>query len=453
MRTRRVLFVLIAGLLLILGACGGGGGGGSSSSSSSGGTTASLGTVSVFVTDDLTTEYSKAWITILKVTAVSSDGTEYPLFEDPAGRVFNLLELSGVGALLNVAELPEGTYNTVRITMKNEITLTDKQGSTMNAAFAPTGQEYVMDVSGSFTVVAGQNTSFGLDFDTKQFSYDAGTGLVSSMVIFKTEEEMKGLHQTDAEVEGHVVEVLDSQSFTMQLEHGMTVVTVTLHPTAVVYDEDTGSTSSDTSLLQAMQKVDVYGNYDPDALTVEALSVKIEDSGGSGTTAKAEGVVQSVDGTTVTLDVREAKNFVPQTDTITVDLSGASFSKGSPDMLSEGQWLEVKGTWDGTTFTATVAEIEGAPSGDGNGNENGNMNGNTNENMNGNMNENANENMNGNMNDNMNGHEDYVEVKGTVESVDGTTMTVSITRYEHFVPPADTVDVDMSTAWFKHRRC
>jgi|Deesub1362B_J571_1020462.scaffolds.fasta_scaffold00011_38 hypothetical protein len=403
-----------------------------------GGSSSSVGTVSVFITDDISRDYSKAWITIQKITAISTDGVEYVLFEDTVGKVFNLLELSGIGALLNITTLPEGIYNDIKVTVKNEIVLVDHNGNTINAKFATTGEQYVIDVHGTLTIIAERKTSFALDFDTKQFSYDPTTGLVSAVVIFKPENELKDLYQSYAEIEGYVVEVLNDSSFTLQIEDTSVVITVTLHVTAVVFDENTGAVSSDTSLLEPSQKVEVYGNYDASTLTLEAISVKIEKTSSSEHMAEVEGFIQSINGTTIVVDVKEAEHFVPISNTITVNVSSAKFIKGSIEILAEGQWVEIKGTWDGAVFTAVVIEIEGAPCGE------------CNTNANTNTNTNGNQNCNMNTNSNNNGCINYVEIKGTVQTVNTNTIIVSITEAEHFVPPSNTIEIDISTAWFKH---
>jgi|Deesub1362A_J573_1020465.scaffolds.fasta_scaffold00956_11 hypothetical protein len=416
----RLISIILTGV--ILAACGGGGGSGVSTDA---------GTVSVFITDDISQDFDKAWITIQKVTIIDTSGSEYTLYEDTQGRVFNLLELSGVGALLNTSTLPSGTYTTVRITVVNEITLVDKAGQTIIARFSPSGTQHVIEVSGGLTVTGGGSTSFGLDFDTKQFTYDPQTGMVTAVVVFKSEGELNALSQMYAKVKGDVTEVVSSSTFQMRIKNSGTVVTVTLHASGIVFDENTGATATDTSLLRPGQRVDVYGDYNPSGLTIVAVSVKIEEGSAGGHHAEAKGIVTAIDGMIITLDVRKAEHFVPPTSTITVDISGAIFSKGSLSMLAVGQWIEVKGSWDGSTFFASVVEIEGAPAG---GNQNGNWNGN----------------QNGNLNGNYNGGTPYVEVKGPIQTVNGNIITITVQKYEHFVPPGDTVQADVSGAWFKH---
>jgi hypothetical protein len=425
MLLRLVSLVLMA---LFIIACGGGGG-------SSLDIAADTGTVSVFITDDLTQDFEKAWITIQRVVIADSGGTEYTLYEDNQGRVFNLLELSGVGALLNTSTLPAGTYIRVRITVANEITLVDRAGQTTIARFSPSGTQYTIQANGNLSVMQGQSTAFGLDFDTKQFTYDPQTNLVTSVVIFKAEEELNSLTAMYAKVKGYVTEVVNSSKFKIQLKNSGAVVTATLHASGVVFDENTGATATDTSLLRSGQEVEVYGDYDPASLTIVAISVKIEKSSRTGQ-AEAKGVVTAINGTTLTLDVREAEYFVPPSGSITVDISQAIFSKGSLSMLAVGQWIEVKGSWDGSVFTAGVVEIEGAPAGGGN--QNGNRNGNTNGNQN------------GNWNGNQNGGSSYVEIKGSIQSISGNIITVNVYEYEHFIPPSNLVDADVTNAWYKH---
>lgn len=423
------IFLLL--FLLSFAACGGGGGG------SSGGSSANSGTVSTFVTDNISQEFNEAWITIKRVTISDLGNTEFILYDDANGKVFNLLELSGIGKLLNISTIPPGSYNKIGITVANQITLVNKSGQTINAKFSPTGTDYTIVVNGNVTVNAGQNTSFGIDFDTKQFTYNAQTGIVTATVIFKSGSEIQFLSQRYAELKGYVKDVTGSSTFTVQTENGFTI-SVRLHQTAVVFDENTGAKTTDTSLLKSGQRVEARGDYDPATLTLEAISVKIEKTSGSGGGSgmvEAKGVVTSINGSILTLDVKDTDHFIPPSNTIRVDISQAMFSKGNLSLLSVGQWIEVKGTWNGTTLSATVIEIEGAPAGD----RNQNSNGNSNQNNNGNSNQNNN-----------GGNIPYVEIKGTVQSVNGNQITLSVIKYEHFVPPTNTVQVDVSNAWYKH---
>lgn len=410
LKNRGVMLILI-GMIFLLNACGGGGGSGSDGSGVSSGT----GKVSVLVTDDLSTDFRKAWITIQRVSVMSEGNAEYILFDDPTGRIFNLLELSGIGSLLNTTTVPAGTYKTIRVTMKNEVVLVDKGGNTINAKLAPQGSQYSLDVNGNLVVTEGQNTSLWLDFDTKQFNYNPQSGIVTVIVVFKQESEMSSVHEY-AEIKGSVTEIASPTSFYLVPSYSnSTTLTVVLHPSAVVYNEATGATSTNTTIISPGNKVEVYGYYDSSTLTITAISVKIKKSGTEiPGYVKAEGYITAINGDIVTLDVRKAEHFVPPSTTISIDISVAGFSKGNKSMLGNGMWIEVKGMWDGTILKASLVEIEGAKSG-------------------------------GDLDNS------YVEVKGVITNVSGNTITVSAREYEHFKsPPPNPLTVDVSQAFFKH---
>lgn len=426
------LFLLLS--LAVLYGCGGGGG---SSTGTGGGTSTGSGTVSVLITDDLTTEYSKAWISIIKVSAVSAgDSKEHALYDNSTGHVFNLMELSGVGSLLNTASLPAGNYNSVNITLKNEISLvTNSTGNTINTKFANSGDTYTLNAHGNFTVSNGQATSIYLDFNTKQFNYNPATNLVTAAVVFKSENDAKGsILQNNADVEGTVTSVTGSASFKVQQGGSGTILTVNLHPTVTVVNENTGAIATNTSLLQSGQRVEVYGNYDSATLTITAQRVKIEKSGsssGSYQTVTVEGLVKSINGTIVTVDVREAKDFIPPS-TITVNIANAYWSKGNISMLTVGQKIEAKGAWNGSAVNAMVVEIEGANySGGGTGSGEGSDS--------------------NSGSDPNNSSDTYVEAGGLVQNVSGNIVKVSWTKGEHFsTTPPNPIDVDVTNAFFKN---
>ena len=405
MKLIKLAILLVPALLLA--ACGGG----SSTSSSSP-------AMSVFITDNLSLDYSKVWVTVTQVTANGPNGP-VTLYDNPQGGVYNLTELHGVGALLDTQALDPGTYTDFQVTLTNDVTLVDKTGQSIAAHFNATGDPIIIDVVGSVTV-GSANTAVAFDFDLKQFSYDPATGLVTPVVLLVHQDGVRSFDRCYGEIQGYVDNIVDAQTFDLRLHNG-TIIAVTLQATATVINRSAHQVRQDTSGLVVGQHVEVYGNYDSVNLTLAAVRIKIEGRSGLNQVARdrVEGVVQSFDGTTLVLDVREA-SFVPSGTTLDIDVANVLFTKGSLSDLSAGQWVELHGTWLDPVYTATIIEIEGGlPQWTGH----------------------------------ANGHSyshDYAEVKGTVDAVNGNIVTVTITRTEHFAWSFATIDVDVTGAWYKY---
>ncbi len=406
---------------IALAACNGGGG----SSNVPGGTslTSSSAAVSLFVTDNLSDDYAKVWVTVNSVSALDANGQAHILYSNTDGAVFNLSELYRVGALLDTRQLPVGAYQTLRLTLTNQLSMVNANGQTVTAHFNADGTPKVIDVPAAFTVRANQNTAIGLDFDLKQFQYNPATGIVTPIIVFRNDDSVRALEWRYAEVEGRVTAIADAGHFTLNTEHNNISLSVTLAPGAVIIDKSTATTAGDTSLLSVNDRVDVYGNYDSVSLSVAAARVKIEketdNAASQASRYQAEGRVITFDGSTLLLDVREA-NFVPGGNTLSVaNVSNAVFSKGSPALLAAGQRVEVKGAWDGSTFSANTVEIEGAArASSGSSNQ-----------------------------------VEYAEVKGMIVARDQDRLTLQVLKAEHVaIPAGGTMNVDIATAWLKNGR-
>jgi hypothetical protein len=341
------------------------------------------------------------------------------LYDNPQGGVYNLTELHGVGALLDTQVLEPGTYSDFQVNLTNDVTLVDKNGQTITAHFNTTGDPLTIDVLGSVTV-SSANTSVALDFDLRQFSYDPATGLVTPVVLLVHQDQVRTFDRCYGEIQGYVNNILDAQTFELRLHNG-TIITVTLQATATVVNRSAHQVTQDTSGLVVGQHVEVYGNYDAATLTLAAVRVKVEGRSGLNQVArdKVEGIVQSFDGTTLVLDVREA-NFVPTGTTLDINVANVLFTKGSIDTLAAGQWVEIRGTWQDPVYTATLIEIEGGlPQWSKHNNKH-------------------------------NYSHDYAEVKGSIDAVDGNTVTLTITKSEHFAWTAATIAIDVTNAWYKY---
>ena len=441
---KRKALYLAAPLALGLVACGGGGGT----------SPAGSGFVSVMVTDAISTQYTKVWVTVTKVTVQDGAGTVIELFNDPAGKVLNLTELKGVSNLLSTQSLTAGDYTKLKITMKSAVTLNDNTATPITATLDPT----TITVGGTFTVGGGA-ISIGIDFDLANFSYDQNTGIVTPTLVLRDHKTMQALSQAYAGLKGTIKSVPSSNltDFVMTIDNGADAkadVTVTLLGNASVYVDDgtyshTPGVFTDNQVLRNVyvgKPVEVYGNYDPTTLHIDAVRVRAASSSQTDASVfgsdKLEGRAIGKLPSGVQVDVREA-NFTPTRNSLIVNVSNAKFDKGSAsdftNALSQTKSLrvEMRGDWDGTTFTPKIIGIEGASRDRTAGTPTADI------------------------------VDPYVEVRGQVQgglSADGASFTMSVLATNHddttgnasidttMKNTGGNIDVNISQGWFKSGR-
>ncbi len=391
--------------------------------------------VSIMVTDAISTQYTKVWVKIQKITVTDANGNPVTLFSDTAGRVFNLTELRGVSNLLDLAQLTPGTYHDLTITMDPKVTLNDSTATPIPAQLDQT----TITVTGAFTIAAGQ-TSLGIDFDLANFSYDPATGMVTPSIVLRNHNAMQRLAQARAELGGTIKSVTNATDFIMTTRAGQDV-TVSLVGNATVLVP--GSVNNgraiirDTSGLTAGQPVEVFGNYDPTGLTIDAVRVRVGRTGGNGQAIfgsdRIEGLA-TLAANTLTVDVREA-SFVPPSTQMSFNLDTTVFiEKGARGDLSQNTptEVEIRGNWDeaNQTFTPLALNIEG---GRPNPSSNNNVGTST-----------------------MQFADQFVEVKGQLSQdydPNQQTMDIQVLSWEHVSPSLtmpSTLSVDLGRAWFKH---
>ena len=283
----------------------------------------------------------------------------------------NLKQLSGVGRLINTKSVPVGTYYDFDVTLANDVKLIPIAGGEINAILTTDGSNGVAEVKGELVVAAGQVTGFALDFDLKQFTYDAASNMVVPVVVFKGPKEVIDLPITYAKVEGNITGIASAQQFVMRLEDGGPEITVILSIRSKILMESGGVVGTDA--LAVGQEVDVFGGYNPIDISMAADTVIIDDDnsntgggGGSGAVglAEVEGRVQSWDGTDqLTMNISDSDFYVPNGILTVVGISSATFTSGSAAQIQTGIELDVKGSWDGSQMTATFVEIDDDDSG------------------------------------------------------------------------------------------
>jgi len=402
------------------------------------------------VTDAISTQYTKVWVTLTKVTVKDGSGAVIELFNDAAGKVINLTELKGVSNLLSTQSLAAGTYTDLTITLDPSVTLNDATATPISATLSTT--EIV--VAGSFSVSGGA-TSIGIDFDLANFNYDQASNTITPTIVLRDHKTMQSLSQAYAELKGTIKSVATNNTtdFVITINNGAGVttdVTVTLLGNATVYvDADLRSgqpgVGTDNQILRNRfegKPVEVYGNYDPTTLHIDAIRVRAASSSQSDSSLygayKLEGRAVAQASGKVTVDIRES-NFVPPQGSMLIDISNAKFDKGSSsDFTGLSQTaslrVEMRGDWNGTVFTPKIIEIEGASRDRAAGTPTAGI------------------------------DDPYAEILGQVQgglSTDGTSFTMSVLNTAHddstggssitqtTTSTGGTIDVNLSQGWFK----
>ncbi len=374
------------------------------------------GTVSLLVTDNLTQDYSEVWVNIQSVSATDNNGQTVLLYGDASGQTYNLSQLANIGALVDAQAIAAGSYVSFDVVMANDIALVSQGGAITNANFDQSGNaSYSVSVNGALQVDANQATSLALDFDLQQFTYDAASNTVNPVIVQK---DPSTLDQTISTIFGEVESITNSTQFVLDPVGDGRHLNVTLHNNASVTNAATSEVKSDTSGLSANMHVSVSGNYDASTLTITASSVDIGNSA-INMTHEIEGIIESVNGGVLSIDIHEA-NFMPGANSISLDVSNATFSHGALAQLVAGQKVEIKGSWDGTTFSPAVVEIEGYSS--------------------------------NRDDDSSNYVDDYAEIKGEITAVNANQLTIRVREREHVsgINVGDSVSIDNSNSWIEH---
>lgn len=363
---RPATLVLSAVTLATLVACGGGGG---DTSSATPAATASAVTLQTYITDNLTTEYSKVWVTIRRITALDASGAEVTLLDASAEPVVvNLSSLAEVGQLMSSVSVPAGLYTQVAVTLGNAVQLVSLDGTTTTAAkFAASGDEFVWRVRG-VEVDAATDGQLVLDFNLERFTYSASTGLVTPEVLVprpadafrKFVRQQAGLHATATAVDA------TAGTLTVSDRHLGSGIVVSLASDATIVNASTGATLT-LADVAAGARLRIQGTVTPgattdDPVTVTATLIQVEPALAT-TAVRGAGTVKAVDGTAVTIALTEA-SFLPGSASIVVDVGSTRYAHGTAADLVAGVTVSFRGTVSGSGADARVAasviDIEGA---------------------------------------------------------------------------------------------
>ncbi|WP_150912311.1 DUF4382 domain-containing protein [Marinobacter halotolerans] len=150
----------VTALAAAISACGGSGSG------SSGPAT---GTASFDVTDAPTTQFSEVVISFTGLSVKPADG-EAIEFTFEEAKTLDLLTLQGgeSAPLLEDQELPAGEYEWIRLKLDLDSSYVFEEGGEQKTLFVPSGAQTGLKLVSGFTVAAGGDENFTIDFDVRK---------------------------------------------------------------------------------------------------------------------------------------------------------------------------------------------------------------------------------------------------------------------------------------------
>ena len=357
----RSVFGPILALAVSLAACGGGGDGGG---------VAGSGDVDLFLSDTFADDFDQVWLTLHKAEFHDSVADVFrTVFESADGVLFDARRLGDASgprfSFLGTATVPNGSYDRVRITLKDEAVLVPA-GSTTGETKG-LDDSLPRDGSGRPAVeyalapplnVAGPSGSLVVDFDLVGFSVDGNDDVVPSL----RQGDDIGIESPERhEVEDYkgVVTNLAGNAFTLSPAMGPGI-SVSFDPATPVVSDSDGQSAT----LANDQVVEVTGVFPPLDRTLQALSIKLEDAAGPDE-PEVHGTPTDLDlvANTLTLaDIFMVEGFTPQGSTVAVVWSDSTMFRRSGDIVDE-TWLntspfaEVKGTYEAATNTVSASRI------------------------------------------------------------------------------------------------
>lgn len=346
-----------AGLLSLLAAVFSGCGGSS-------GTSPQGGSVGVYVTDDFRQQFRQVVFTLyrIEVGRQGDPGSFQTVFDDSAGLALDVRALSNIAQFLSVGVVPEGTYNRARITVADQIQVTDASGTPQTLPLdagvgtpLPGGQLQI-EFPIQLTVVASGNTTLVVDFDLPSFSFING---VVRPALRHLRDDNMGNRQHFAEVNG-VISALTASGFTLRLRNGRLVSVEITQQTVITSERGT------TSTLATGQRVEVKGTVNPSTMVITATRVKIKDPNDDTSSVKElKGIVTQIDTGRFTVRLLRARDITLTSPELTIvydDQTRWVRDEGqlaSPDLLQVDMKVEVKGALESQgVLRALLIELE-----------------------------------------------------------------------------------------------
>ncbi|HWP31304.1 MAG TPA: peptide-methionine (R)-S-oxide reductase MsrB [Fimbriimonadales bacterium] len=358
MKTPIIHALTVAGLLVLSG-CGGSGG--------LSGSESSAGTVGVFLTDSFRDDYEHVWVRIYKVEMRDSEGIFRSAYESTEGALQDLKSLrdewGGKFAHLANASMPPGTYDQVRVTLKDEIGLIRK-GETkgelkhFTKTILDAGDAVITFDLNPPLVSPSEENKIIIDFDLEKFSLD-NEGNVVPVLRQGDDTGFENPERHEAQEYHGIVTSLESGFFLLDLvESGL--IKVLYDDAALLSEEVPAESSQEQNIpLKNGQSVEIEGKYDPTRNSVLATAIRVSEIEKPAGGVELSGIAQSVDTQTNALILTKLQNprgFTPKETTVkviwddkTLMRRGNEIVKG--DSLSENTVLKVVGIYDEKTNT------------------------------------------------------------------------------------------------------
>ncbi|MEW5837153.1 MAG: DUF5666 domain-containing protein [Pseudomonadota bacterium] len=380
-------------------ACGGGGGSSVPQASAQRAT-------ALYFTDDFASDHDAVWITVTKVSAVTPAGEVDLVSFDPP-QLVNVPMLKRTGALMGTPTIPADA-TALRVHVGSAARIQQLNGTLRDVTLAAPGGYIEVRIEG-WRRDSGVLT---LDFDLPRFTLQGNT--LTPAVRLAGDDDYSGWSERYAEVKGSVMSI-SANSIVLNTRHyGQRTFTIDTNTVFV-------SRSSATWRPVAGDTVEVYGavtGQGADGLQFTARAIEDKSSSSAAGLTKVEGRVTAVNGTLVTADI-EASKHSSAVGPLTFDIAAAVFKRGSAALVRPGVKVEAYLQQQGSTWIASVVEIEGAAKSD----------------------------------DGSYGSHDsaYAEVKGRVVSVTGNVVVITADHVER-LPGATRgaqLSLDIGAAYFK----
>ncbi|TPE53365.1 DUF4382 domain-containing protein [Maribrevibacterium harenarium] len=375
------------------------------------------GIVSLAITDNLSTDYAEVWVSVKEID-VKTGGDSQTLYKNSTGLAVNLSELTDVSQVLSQSSLPVGTYTDFSVTLGTDVVLVDGNGVVTNAKLSNSQTDVEWPVNGTLAVASGAVSQLSLDFNLAQFSYDANTKLVTGVISQLADSEYRAPY---AHMTGTLSAVNGSQ-LTITPFNNAVPLTVNTDTATRIYN---GHALSSLDQLVVGDQVEFYGQYNADQNTILAYKIETDtryvltgEVSSDTERGKVEGIIQSVDGETLTLDLKQSDRLPTQNSITISNVLNANYKTGSSSALAANQSIEVRGMWTTTGFSASLIEIEGASD-----------------------------------SDREHQYQDsYVELKGVISDLgtDQATLTIADVEHSQTYTIGQTVSLDLSQAWFEN---
>lgn len=229
---------------------------------------AASGSFNLFITDDLTEDYSEVWVSVKHVKIVGENGEKHSVFHGTPSQVFNLAELDGIGELLITRSLPIGNYEKLEITLERDLTMVNNDGVSEERLFASNTNAVKILLEGSILIEEDDLTSVAIDFDLSKFTVNDEGEVVPE--VFLVKNVWKELKQTLAKVHGIVTSV-EGDVVTLNHEASDGEITVVLTENTTIHLGENADAE-----IAVGDAIKVFGSYDSEESHVEAYRIRIK---------------------------------------------------------------------------------------------------------------------------------------------------------------------------------